>query len=130
MKRIYNTVTKQHTPFMTRLQLMLAFFGFIVVGAYAGAWGVQLPSLSSDYHLDKAVVGLLFFCGSIGYCLSALSSGTLIHKFSLRGYLILGTAAFLLGTVIMGLKPPFALLLLSRRLLAFGVAGLEAGLNS
>ncbi len=114
---------------LLRLQIGLAFFGLLLVGLLSGAWGVLLPGLSDFYHINKSVVGLLFFASATGYFLSALCSGFLTQKLGLRWYLILGTTAFLAGNLILFIKPPFALVLLTRMLMGIGVAVIEAGLN-
>lgn len=112
-----------------RLQIGLAFAGFLLVGLLSGAWGVLLPSLSDFYHVDKAVIGTLFFASAAGYFLSALFSGPLVQKLGQRWYLIIGTAAFLLGCLVLVAKPPFLLVLVTRTLMGIGVAVIEAGLN-
>jgi fucose permease len=112
-----------------RLQIGLAFAGFLLVGLLSGAWGVLLPSLSDFYHVDKAVVGTLFFASTGGYFLSALFSGPLVQKLGLRWYLIIGTTAFLLGCLALVMKPPFLLVLVTRLLMGVGAAVIESGLN-
>ncbi|GHO94024.1 MFS transporter [Reticulibacter mediterranei] len=114
---------------LLRLQIGMAFFGLLLVGLLSGAWGVLLPGLSDFYRINKSVVGLLFFASATGYFLSALCSGFLTQKLGLRWYLILGTAAFLAGNLILFIKPPFALVLLTRIFMGIGVAVIEAGLN-
>ena len=112
-----------------RLPIGLAFFGFALVGMNSGANGVLLPSLSAFYHVGDAVIGLLFLVSSLGYFLSALSSGPLIEWLELRWVLLLGAATFLLGLLGFALELPFVLLLPSRMLLGFGVGIIETGLN-
>src|SRR5947209_3008663 len=68
----------------SRLPIGLAFFGFALVGMVGGANGVLLPSLSAFYSVGDAVIGLLFLVSSLGYFLSALSSGLLTEQFGLR----------------------------------------------
>src|SRR5712692_4734044 len=77
-----------------RLPVGLAFFGFALVGTNGGANGVLLPSLSAFYHVGDAVIGLLFLVSSLGYFLSALSSGLLTERLGLRWLLVLGVAHF------------------------------------
>src|SRR5436853_5006015 len=97
-----------------RLPIGLAFFGFALVGMNGGANGVLLPSLSAFYHVGDAVIGLLFLVSSLGYFLSALSSGLLTERLGFRWLLLFGTAAFFLGLLAFGLKLPFVLLLPAR----------------
>jgi fucose permease len=113
----------------SRPQLSTAFYGFVLIGVASGAWGVLLPSLSTYYHIDQSVVGLLFFASAIGYFLSALSSGFLLTKFGLRCYLLGGTGLFLLCDLCIVLQPSFTLVLIIRLLQGMAVAIIEAGLN-
>lgn len=112
-----------------RLPVVLAFFAFVLIGMVGGANGVLLPSLSAFYSVGDAVIGLLFLVSSLGYFLSALSSGLLTEQFGLRWMLLLGAATFLLGMLAFGLKLPFILLLPARLVLGFGIGMLETGLN-
>lgn len=109
--------------------IILAFFGFGLVGMNGGANGVLLPSLSAFYHVGDATIGLLFLVSSLGYFLSALGSGLLTERLGLRWLLMLGTMTFLLGLLGFGVELPFILLLPSRLLIGLGVGLLETGFN-
>ena len=111
------------------LSLVVAFFGFVLVGISGGAAGVLLPSLSAFYHVDNAVIGLLFVLFSIGYFLSALNSGLLVEQLNLRRFLLLGTVIIAVGVFGFSLEPPFALVLLAEFSIGWGMGMLEAGLN-
>ena len=112
------------------LRMGIAFFGFALIGANGGAAGVVLPGLSSYYQVDKSVVGLLFLASSTGYFLSAFSSSLLLEKLGPRRFLVMGALTFLLGTLTIGLKPPFVAVLATRLFLGFGIAIIETGLNA
>jgi fucose permease len=120
---------KALSPVSSRLPLGVGFFGFVLIGISGGAIGVLLPSLSKFYHVNDAVIGALFFVSSIGYCLSALSSGPLAEKLGLRWLLILGSVSFLVGALGFGLEPPFIVVMLFRLLSGLGIGLLETGLN-
>jgi fucose permease len=107
----------------------LAFFGFALVGISGGANGVLLPSLSAFYHVGDAVLGLLFLVSSLGYFLSALSSGLLTERLGLRWLLGIGSAILLLGMLGFGLRFPFVLLLFARLLIGLGIGIVETGFN-
>src|SRR5947209_11125377 len=79
----------------SHLMVGLAFFGFILIGLVGGATGVLLPDQIRDYHVDKAIIGLLFFAFSAGYFLSASSAGFFSQKFGLSWYLAMGAMTFL-----------------------------------
>jgi fucose permease len=112
------------------LRIAIAFSSFALIGANSGAAGVVLPGLSRYYQVDKSVVGLLFLASSTGYFLSAFSSSLLLEKLGPRKFLLMGTLTFLLGTLTIGLKPPFVAVLTTRLFLGFGIAIIETGLNA
>ena len=43
-----------------RMQIGLAFFSFILIGANDGGLGVLLPSISAYYGISKGTAGLIF----------------------------------------------------------------------
>ena len=113
-----------------RLQVALAFFAFILIGANDGAIGVLLPSMIAHYQVNKGTIGLLFLSMAIGFIVSAFNSGLLVAKLGLRLFLMLGAALMLLTMCIISLAPPFLVLLILFLPLGFGVAIIDAGLNA
>lgn len=113
-----------------QILIWLAFFAFALIGVSSGATGVLLPSLSTFYRVNNSVLGLLFFSSTIGYLLSAFSSGLAIEALGYRWTLILGAAMSLLGSFVFSLQPPFALVLVMRILMGMGTGIIEASLNS
>ncbi len=111
------------------LPVVLAFFGFALVGISGGTSGVLLPSLESYYHVNKSVIGLLFVVSSSGYFLSAFASGLLVERLGMRGFLLVGAGLFFIGASAFGLKPPFALILCANFLIGLGIGMVETGLN-
>lgn len=111
------------------LSLVVAFFGFVLVGISGGAAGVLLPSLSAFYHVDNAVIGLLFILSSTGYFLAALNGGLLVERLGLRRFLLLGTIIVAVGVFGFSLEPPFALALVAEFLIGWGIGMQETGLN-
>ncbi|HLI06801.1 MAG TPA: MFS transporter [Ktedonobacteraceae bacterium] len=109
--------------------ISLAFFGFVLIGISGGANGVLLPSLSNYYHVGDAIIGLLFLVSSLGYFLSALSSGLMAERLGLRWLLVLGAIILLPGLLGFGLKLPFVVLLFARLLAGLGVGIIETGFN-
>jgi fucose permease len=122
-------VTDSNQPSSTPL-VALAFFGFVLIGATGAAVGVLLPSQIAYYHVNTAVIGLLFFAFSTGYFLSATSAGLLTQKLGQRWYLTGGAALFLASTFAFALKPPFILALATNLLLGFSAAIIDAGFNA
>jgi len=120
---------QQTAPSLFSLPVLLAFFGFMLIGISGGASGVLLPSLGNFYHVDKSVIGLLFVMSSVGYFLSAFASGILVERLGMRVFLLSGASLFLIGAFAFGLKPPFVLVLLTELALGLGIGIIETGLN-
>ncbi len=113
-----------------RIQLAIAFFAFILVGANDGATGVLIPSLQAQYHVDKATIGLLFLSAVLGYLVAAFNSGPLVGKLGIRLFLLVGVSTFLTSAIVLSTIPPFWVTLLMLLPLGFGSALLDAGLNA
>ena len=113
-----------------RIQLAIAFFAFILIGANDGATGVLIPSLQRQYHVNKATIGLLFLSAVLGYLIAAFNSGPLVGKLGIRIFLLLGIVSFLMSAVVLSTIPPFWVALLVLLPLGFGGALLDAGLNA
>jgi fucose permease len=113
-----------------RLQVGLAFFAFVLIGANDAAIGVFLPSLRAFYGIDKSTVGFLFMASTTGYLLSAFVSGLLVERLGRRAYMLAGCVAIAMGALVIALTPPFPVVLLGASCLGFGVAVIDAGLNA
>ncbi len=109
--------------------ISLAFFGFVLIGVSGGGSGVLIPSMSGYYHVGDAIIGLLFLVSSLGYFLSALSSGLLTERLGLRWLLVLGVVILLPGLLGFGLELPFVVLLFARLLIGLGIGIVETGFN-
>jgi fucose permease len=117
-------------PKLAELQVGLAFFSFILIGANDGALGVLIPGMRLHYGVDKATIGLLFLFQTIGYLIAAFNSGLLVERLGNRRFLVSGAASFLLGVGTLSLMPPFVFVLGVMLPLGFGVAIIDAGLNA
>lgn len=115
---------------LAELQVGLAFFAFILIGLNDGALGVLIPSIRQHYGVDKATIGLLFLFQTVGYLLAAFNSGLLVERLGNRRFLVLGVASFLLGVGALSLMPQYIVILILMLPLGFGVAIIDAGLNT
>lgn len=120
-------ITRTRRP---RLQIGIAFFGFIMVGVGGGSWGVILPSLITYYGVDKATVGIIFFASAIGYMLSASASGFMLTRLGMRLFLLTGVSCSLVGTALLVMHPPFFFIIMTRVLQGLGTGMMETGLNN
>ncbi len=115
---------------LAQLQVGFAFSAFILIGANDGALGVLIPSMRMHYGVDKATISLLFLFQTVGYLIAAFNSGLLVEKLGNRRFLVLGVASFLLGVGALSLMPSFVIVLMMMLPLGFGVAVIDAGLNT
>jgi fucose permease len=112
------------------LPLGIAFFAFIYIGTNDGINGVLLPSFQQHYTLDKSGVSTLFFAGTLGYLIAAFASGLMRERLGLRRLLLVGGLCLLVDMSIMTTAPPWLLVLLVFSIGGFGIAIVDAGLNS
>jgi fucose permease len=113
-----------------RLNVALAFFAFIMIGANDGTLGVLLPSLGTYYHVDTVTISLIFLASTCGYFIASFNNGFLVEKLGNRRFLLLATTIFFCSVGILSLMPPFIIALGAALLLGMGIAMLDAGLNS
>ncbi|MDQ6660008.1 MAG: MFS transporter [Chloroflexota bacterium] len=111
-------------------QIGLAFLAFLLIGANDGAFGVLIPSISVHYQINKATISLLFLANTVGYLVAAFNNGLLIVKLGERAFLLLGLASLGLSMGTLVLMPPFLVVLIVFLPVGFGIAVLDAGLNS
>ncbi|GHO44256.1 MFS transporter [Ktedonospora formicarum] len=112
------------------IHIAIAFFAVLIIGANDGAFGVILPHVRSHYTLNNSVVSLLFLFSTLGYLCAAFSNGLSVEKLGKGGALLCGATIFVIGATFVSLQLPFFLLLPSMLLLGFGIAMLDAGLNT
>src|SRR6059058_163641 len=105
---------------LAELQVGLAFFAFILIGANDGALGILIPSMRLHYGVDIATIGLLFLFQTIGYLIAAFNSGLLVEKLGNRRFLVLGVASFLFGVGALSLMPSYIIVLIMMLPLGFG----------
>lgn len=111
-------------------RLAVGFAIFAIIGLNLGGTGVLLPTQIEDYHIDKTVIGTVFFATSIGYFAAATGGGALLQRMGTRAYLLCGGGVMVGATAIMALRPSFGLYLALQVVSGLGNGALEAGLNA
>lgn len=112
------------------LPLAISFAAFIAIGAQDGTLGVLLPSLQRQYELSKGAVSYLFFASTFGYLVAAFTSGLLVEWLGRRLFLTLGGVALLLGNALVVTVPSWYAVLAALLCVGFGIAVVDAGLNT
>jgi fucose permease len=113
-----------------RLTIGISFFAFILIGINDGTVGVLLPGMQATYHTGKGTISLLFLAGTVGYFSASFNNGLLLNRLGIQRFLLLATVIMAFGFALLSSRPPFVLLLLGIIPIGFGVAMLDAGLNS
>jgi fucose permease len=116
----------------SRLQapLVLAYAAFVYIGVSLGTSGVLLLAQMNDYGVDRATIGITFFTGGAGFVLGSLSNGLLIHRLGVRISLAIGGGAYVLATLCLAARPPFAAFVAVQLLTGYGTGVLESVLNT
>jgi fucose permease len=115
-----------------RLQapLVLAYAAFVFIGVSLGTGGVLLLAQMNDYGVDRATIGITFFTGSAGFVLGSLSNGLLIRRLGVRISLAVGVGAYVLASLCMAARPPFAAFVAVQLLSGYGTGILESVLTA
>lgn len=113
-----------------RLSVATAYSTFILIGISGGVGGVLLPAQMTDYNIDRATIGITFFAFSAGFMIAGAAVGALIHRIGARAALAGGAALFLVSSLVMATRPPFAGLIAVQVVQGFGIGILESSLNA
>lgn len=110
--------------------IVLAFIAFISLGLPDGLLGVAWPSIRADFGRPHTALGLLLFCGMLGYITSSFLSGVLMAKLGVGRLLALScltTGLTLLGYT---LAPSWEMMALMGITSGLGAGAIDAGLNT
>ncbi len=113
-----------------RPPVLVSYATFVLIGVSAGSGGVLLLAQMSGYGVDRAEIGTMFFTGTVGFVLAGLAAGALIQRFGVRTALAAGGGAFMLASLYMATRPPFAAFIIVQVLSGFGAGVLESALNA
>jgi fucose permease len=115
---------------LIRLQLLVMCLGFAFIGVQDGTLGVLLPSLQHHYALNAQSISSVFVALTSGYLVAALLTGPLVSRLGERRTLSAGAGVVMLGLAGIASAPPWALVLAALLGVGFGVAIIDAGLNT
>ena len=113
-----------------RLQVMLAYALFILVGLGAGVGGVLLLAQIHDYGVDQATIGITFFTGSAGFLLAGLTNGPMVHRYGTRACLVMGGCVYIAAAAYTATRPSFIALVVIQLVTGYATGVLESVLNA
>jgi fucose permease len=112
-----------------RPPVLVCYTTFVLVGVATGVMGVLLPSQMAGYGVDRTTIGAIFFASSGGFALAGLSTGFAIQRIGVRLTLTAGGTAFVLGSLYLATRPPFAPFVIANLVVGYGTGILETASN-
>ncbi|SCV71363.1 BQ2448_2951 [Microbotryum intermedium] len=103
-----------------KAQLCIAFAMIFMVGSNDSATGANLSSMQEHYGVSFDEISIVFLANVAGYFVSCVSSSFLSHKLGARYALVCAAIVWSVGCVILIVRPPFGVFVLSLALLGFG----------
>lgn len=110
--------------------IILAFIAFISLGLPDGLLGVAWPSIRTDFARPHTALGLLLFCGMLGYITSSFLSGILMARLGVGRLLALSCMTTGLTLIGYTLAPSWELMALMGVTSGLGAGAIDAGLNT
>ena len=92
--------------------------------------GVVAPTLRSDFHINYALLGLLFSASSFGYLMASLVSGFVVDHFGMKTAVVGGLSILLAGLAATLLAPHYNWLAVGFVCSGVGAGTMELGLNA
>ncbi|MFF5247200.1 MFS transporter [Streptosporangium sp. NPDC000095] len=113
-----------------RAPVVLAYATFVLAGLNAGVGGVLLPTLIGDYGVDMTTIGITFFVSSAGFMLAGSTTGPLLERLGTRLSLAVAGGLYVISTLYMATRPPFAAFVAVQLVVGYGTGVLESVLNA
>ncbi|MEV0756662.1 MFS transporter [Streptosporangium sp. NPDC050280] len=113
-----------------RAPVVLAYATFVLAGLNAGVGGVLLPTLIGDYGVDMTTIGITFFVSSAGFMFAGSTTGPLLERLGTRLSLAVAGGLYVLATLYMASRPPFAAFVAVQLVVGYGTGVLESVLNA
>ncbi|ASW54571.1 sugar MFS transporter [Plantactinospora sp. KBS50] len=110
--------------------LLLGYLAFVSLGLPDGLLGVGWPSISADFQVPAAAVGLLLTAGTAGYLTSSVIAGFAVARIGI-GWLLAGSTA-LMGLALAGYagSPVLAVMVGCALVAGLGSGAIDSGLNA
>ncbi|KAF8484334.1 MFS general substrate transporter [Gautieria morchelliformis] len=111
------------------IQFATLCFCLFLAGYNDGATGPLLPTIQRHYHVNFAIVSLLFVSNCVGFVIGALSNVFFTERFGFGKTIVLGAIGQTIGYSMMAPAPPFPVLAIGYVTNGFGIALQDAQAN-
>ncbi|KAI0074463.1 MFS general substrate transporter [Panus rudis PR-1116 ss-1] len=115
--------------FREYIQYAVLCFSLFMAGWNDGTTGPLLPRIQEVYHVNFAIVSLIFVFNCVGFVTGAGLNVYLTDRLGFGKVMVLGSSAQLIGYAIDASAPPFPALCLGYCINGFGLALQDAGAN-
>ena len=107
-----------------------AFLGFMIMGANDACYGPLLPSLERYFSLSYTVVSLVFLTPFVGYITAAFLSDRIHMLLGQRGVALIAPNCRLVSYIVLAVRPPYPVVLISLVFAGFGNGLIDAAWNA
>ncbi len=108
----------------------LGYLGFITIGIVGTIIGPTLPYLMSDFKLNLAQAGAIFFLQFLGYIIAVLSGGIISDIVGKRRVILSGVASVAIGELLFSIAGSWLLILFFTFLGGLGFGIIDGGFNA
>ncbi|EJF59568.1 MFS general substrate transporter [Dichomitus squalens] len=112
-----------------RIQFATLCWSLFLAGWNDGTTGPLLPRIQTVYHVNFAVVSLIFVCNCVGFLSGAAANVWLTDRFGFGKVMVLGSLAQVIAYTIEAPAPPFPVFVIAYAINGFGLALQDAGAN-
>ncbi|MEU1754476.1 MFS transporter [Micromonospora matsumotoense] len=110
--------------------LLLAYLAFVSLGLPDGLIGVGWPSISAEFGVPTAAVGLVLTAGTIGYLTSSVLAGFTLARLGVGRLLAGSTLLASLALTGYATAPALTVLICCALVLGLGSGAIDSGLNA
>ncbi len=109
--------------------LLIAFYGFIMIGVPTGFLGVVWPSIQQDFSVSLDGLGRLLLVSTLSYTLSSFMSGQLIARAGLGRVVLICATINMAGLLGKFYAPGWVTLMFWAFFAGLGLGVMETGIN-
>lgn len=110
--------------------LILSYAAFIAIGLPDGVLNIAWTYMQGTFEVNNDRLGTLLIVAMVGRLITAFTSGRLIARLGMAGFLIVGVGLFIAGLFGYVLASSWIGLLAVAAVAAMGAGALDAGLNT